>query len=166
MNDGKKQYNSDKDGQGQEIGSCSVDFRRTDVTAKARLTYFKGKFLELAIHHDKWDEWTTCFVLEGLELPSNPFLGFSAHTGDVSDNHDIISITTSNVDYHPPPASQGKAPPKSRGGGGGGIPGLGFFKFMWKLIKIALVVAVLAAAVVGYRKWQENGKRYRGSKFA
>lgn len=24
MNDGTKQYNSDKDGQGQEIGSCSV----------------------------------------------------------------------------------------------------------------------------------------------
>jgi lectin, mannose-binding 2 len=72
------------------------------VTAKARLTYFKGKFTEvgpfrsssthsaltlrltqLAIHHDKWDEWTTCFTFEGLELPSNPFLGFSAHTGDV-----------------------------------------------------------------------------------
>jgi len=80
MNDGKKQYNADKDGQGQELGSCSVsrpptpprravrsrsppadpafpspgacssqvDFRRTDVTAKARLTYFKGKFTEVS----------------------------------------------------------------------------------------------------------------------
>lgn len=72
------------------------------MTAKARLTYFKGKFLEvrglsslsggsrltravqLAIQHDKWDEWTTCFSVEKLDLPSNPFLGFSAHTGDVS----------------------------------------------------------------------------------
>lgn len=72
-------YDVGKDGQGQEVGSCSVrlatttrggrdaersnaspfvfltandsylqlDFRRTDVTAKARLTYFKGKFTEV-----------------------------------------------------------------------------------------------------------------------
>jgi hypothetical protein len=24
-----------------------IDFRRTDVTAKARITYFKGRFLEV-----------------------------------------------------------------------------------------------------------------------
>ena len=82
VNDGKKSYEVGKDGQGQESGSCSVrrarfqprrgriadatcgcaqlDFRRTDVTAKARITYFKGHFTEVAIHHDKWDEWTTC----------------------------------------------------------------------------------------------------------
>lgn len=151
VNDGKKSYDSGKDGQGQEAGSCSVrppsaalapraggkrqrkanatprrlwdeqiDFRRTDVTAKARITYFKGQFTEVAIHHDKWDEWTTCFTIPALELPSNPFLGFTAHTGDVhgtpafrfwaaglwkgaddcgacADAHDIISITTSSA---------------------------------------------------------------------
>lgn len=66
MNDGTKAYDVGKDGHGQEIGSCSVrsspwvegageltkvlqlDFRRTDVTAKARITYFKGKFLEVS----------------------------------------------------------------------------------------------------------------------
>lgn len=81
-----------------------LDFRKTDVTAKLRVTYFKGKFLEVrfpppppfssmsmtginerkvALHHEKWDEWTTCFSVQNLDLPLNPFLGFSAHTGDV-----------------------------------------------------------------------------------
>lgn len=74
------------------------------MTAKARITYFKGKFLEVpsqrapyssvfdslnivmqvGIQHDKWDEWTTCFAIENVELPASPFLGFTAHTGDVS----------------------------------------------------------------------------------
>lgn len=71
------------------------------MTAKARITYFKDKFLEVrslpltsltadstmseqvAIQHEKWDEFTTCFTATNVELPPNPFLGFSAHTGDV-----------------------------------------------------------------------------------
>lgn len=101
-----------------------VNFRRTDVTAKARVTYFKGKFLEvgracntpgsmgadqneprprterggtsfpqLAIQHKKWDEWTTCFAVEGVEMPSQPFLGFSAVTGDVSGpSHEFLYL--------------------------------------------------------------------------
>ncbi|GAA6059102.1 hypothetical protein JCM10212_002073 [Sporobolomyces blumeae] len=157
LNDGKKSYDSGKDGQGQEIGACSLDFRRTDVAAKARLTYFKGKFTELAIHHNKWDEWTTCFVVEGLELPANPFLGFTAVTGDVSDAHDIVSITTSNVAYHPPSAGQ-KAPPSRRGG----VPGRSFFSTLFSLVKWLLLVVVV---VVGYmafkaRKATRDAKRF------
>ncbi|GAA5896686.1 Uip5p [Sporobolomyces salmoneus] len=156
LNDGKKAYDSGKDGQGQEIGACSLDFRRTDVAAKARLTYFRGKFTELAIHHNKWDEWTTCFVVEGLELPQNPFLGFSSVTGDVSDAHDIVSITTSNVAYHPP--SAGNSPPPRRSG----LPGSGFFSLLFSLIKWLLLVVVV---VVGYmafkaRKATRDAKRF------
>lgn len=44
----------------------------------------KRRSVQLAIQHDKWDKWQTCFVIDGLELPSTPFLGFSALTGDVS----------------------------------------------------------------------------------
>ena len=38
---------------------------------------------QVAIQHEKWDEFTTCFTAMNVELPPNPFLGFSAHTGDV-----------------------------------------------------------------------------------
>jgi len=34
------------------------------------------------------DDWTDCFYVEKVNLPTNPFLGFSAMTGDVSDAHE------------------------------------------------------------------------------
>ncbi|GAA5831841.1 hypothetical protein JCM11251_003905 [Rhodosporidiobolus azoricus] len=145
LNDGKKSYEVGRDGQGQELGACSIDFRRTDVTAKARLTYFKGKFIELAIHHAKWDEWTTCFAVEGVELPSNPFLGFTALTGDVSDNHDIISVTTSNVAYHAAAPTTNKPPPRR------GIPGASFFATLFSMFKWVLLLVVIVVGVITYR---------------
>jgi mannose-binding lectin 2 len=181
------------------------------VTAKARLTYFKGQFLEvsrsppdrdltqthefspqLAIHHAKWDEWTTCFAVENVELPANSFLGFTAHTGDVSgesglvrltrlakltrccspDNHDIISVTTSNIVYHaaapgsvrlsvyrPSPLLtsqiQNKPPPRS-------FPGLGFFSFPASLMKWVFVLILIGAAVLAFRAYtkQKSAKRF------
>jgi hypothetical protein len=36
------------------------------------------------------DEWTDCFSAEGITLPSAPFLGFSAMTGDVFDAHEYV----------------------------------------------------------------------------
>jgi hypothetical protein len=34
------------------------------------------------------DDWTPCFTLKNVSLPEVPFLGFSALTGDVSDDHE------------------------------------------------------------------------------
>lgn len=157
LNDGTVSYNVGKDGSGQELASCSIDFRKTDVTARARITYFKGKFLELAVQHDKWEEFTTCFAIPNVELPANPFLGFSAHTGALHDNHDILSITTSNVAYHPPLATSKKPPSRSMR-----IPGIAIFSFVLTFIKWALLVGVIVGAVVAFRAYRKkvNQKRF------
>ncbi|BGP53087.1 hypothetical protein JCM8202v2_000646 [Rhodotorula sphaerocarpa] len=143
LNDGTKSFAVGKDGADQEIGACSLNFRRTDVTAKARLTYFRGKFLELAVQHKKWDEWTTCFAIEGIELPSQPFLGFSALTGDVS------------VVYHAPAA--GAKPPSRRS-----IPGAGFFSKLFSLLKWVFLIVIVVVAVMAYRgrKATRSAKRF------
>lgn len=74
-NDGTKAYDHGRDGAGQEAGRCSVrthtrpyqhsrdpcltdlrqplslmqiDFRRTEISAKGKLTYFKNQFLEVS----------------------------------------------------------------------------------------------------------------------
>lgn len=49
LNDGTKNYDNGKDGAGQETARCSIDYRKTDVTAKAKLTYFKNNFLEVRL---------------------------------------------------------------------------------------------------------------------
>jgi len=37
-------------------------------------------------------EWTDCFTLKDISLPLNPYLGFSAMTGDVSDAHEYAYL--------------------------------------------------------------------------
>lgn len=69
------------------------------MATKFRFTYVKDVFSELAIHYDEWDSWETCFKLGNLTVPNNPYVGFSAATGDVSDNHEIISVATSHIVY-------------------------------------------------------------------
>jgi mannose-binding lectin 2 len=96
---GVESYRMDKDGASQELAGCSLDIRRAKVATKFRFTYVKDVFTELAIHYEEWDSWETCFKLGHLTVPDNPFVGFSAATGDVHDNHEIISVTTNHLVY-------------------------------------------------------------------
>ncbi|UZJ56284.1 hypothetical protein CBS101457_005604 [Exobasidium rhododendri] len=96
---GVESYRMDKDGATQELAGCSLDIRRAKVATRFRFTYVKDVFAELAIHYEEWDTWETCFKLGNLTVPANPFVGFSAMTGDVSDTHEIISVATNNIVY-------------------------------------------------------------------
>ncbi|CAD6580491.1 MAG: hypothetical protein TREMPRED_002757 [Tremellales sp. Tagirdzhanova-0007] len=49
--------------------------------------------LQLKLQTKEPEEWVICFETQA-ELPDNPYIGFSALTGDVSDNHDIVSVNT------------------------------------------------------------------------
>ena len=42
------------------------------------------------------DEWAECFTVHGLTLPLAPYVGFSALTGDISDNHEYVFIPSSS----------------------------------------------------------------------
>lgn len=96
---GVEAYENAKDGARQEIAGCSIDFRKANVATKAKLTHVKDVYTELSIHHNEWDHWESCFKLDNITIPVNPYLGFSALTGEVSDNHDVVSIATSNIVY-------------------------------------------------------------------
>jgi len=93
--DGKTSYDLGNDGDANAIGACSANYRRTNVATKLKVTYIKESYLDVKIQYKAWDEWSDCFTVHGTDLlPVAPFLGFSAMTGDVFDNHDIISVTT------------------------------------------------------------------------
>lgn len=96
---GVEAYENNRDGARQEVAGCSIDYRNAKVATKAKLIHVKDVYTELQIHHTEWDHWESCWKLDNITLPVNPYLGFSALTGEVSDNHDIVSVTTSNIVY-------------------------------------------------------------------
>ncbi|ESK97235.1 mannose er-golgi intermediate compartment [Moniliophthora roreri MCA 2997] len=149
LGDGKKEYNYANDGDGQEIGACSANYRRTNVATKLKITYVKDKFLDVKIQYKAWDDWSDCFYVEGISLPSGPYLGFTALTGDVYDAHDIVAVSTysaitANVNSHKLGAS-GRTPGSLSSGSWTGL----FFKLF-------LLGGVCAG---GYYGWMEYKRR-------
>jgi len=141
--DGKTSYDHDHDGDANSIGACSANFRRTNVATKLKLTYIQHNFLDVKIQYKAWDEWTDCFTIPNFELPAAPYLGFSAQTGDVFDNHDIISVTTYSAILSDPTA------PRDKLAGARETPSSWFSSF----IKFALFVGVILGALWGYNKY-------------
>ncbi|KAI4112512.1 MAG: hypothetical protein LQ345_006345, partial [Seirophora villosa] len=90
-------YDKDHDGKENEIGGCSArGIRSASVPTKIRITYFTEKSLTVALQYKAENEWSDCFETGPVPLPSVAYLGFSAETGELSDNHDIISVETKN----------------------------------------------------------------------
>ncbi|KAF9448270.1 concanavalin A-like lectin/glucanase [Macrolepiota fuliginosa MF-IS2] len=158
--DGTTEYNMGNDGDGQAIGACSANVRRTNVATKLKLTYIKDRFLDVKVQYKAWDDWSDCFYAENVTLSSSPFIGFSALTGDVSDAHDIISVTTSSVilsqsSFQNPKQKAtiwGTSNPVSTGKGGS------WSGFLFKLI---LLVGVVGGGAYGWNEYQRR-KRYGG----
>jgi len=163
LGDGKTAYDQAHDGDNTSIGACSANYRRTNVATKLKMTYIKDTYLNVQVMYKAWDEWTDCFTVEGLSLPNAPYLGFSAMTGDVSDNHDIISVSTYSAILSSPNAQ------RDRIGGGAAkqaktplVPG-----WMWTLLKIACGLGAVAGLLYAYKTWvlsQAAGKPF-GSMF-
>ncbi|KAG6816593.1 hypothetical protein H0H87_004819 [Tephrocybe sp. NHM501043] len=165
LGDGKTAYDKDTDGDTNSIGSCSANFRRTNVATKLKITYVKNNFLDVKLQHKAWDDWTDCFHIKDISLPMNPYMGFSAMTGDVSDAHDIITVTTYSAILVAP--EKGKAKKKtsifssSSSGSSETEPGtwLGFF------FKLFLFVGVCTGGYYGYQEYRRRQMYGGGGNF-
>jgi lectin, mannose-binding 2 len=106
IGDGQTEYDLDNDGKRNEIAGCEADIingaRNKNIATKARITYYKNTYLEVKLQYKAWDQWEPCFTIPNATIPSVAYLGFTALTGEVSDNHDIISVTTNNIVSVPP----------------------------------------------------------------
>ena len=132
--------------------------------------------MTLELQYKSEDSWIECFQLDAektnIAIPSVAYLGLSAETGELSDNHDIISLKTQNlysISGSPPPTNRGssssnrdrgnaknskKQDSKSSSGGGGG--------WLWFLFKVVLFFAAIAGGYVG---WTAYRARQRYSRF-
>ncbi|WWC94695.1 hypothetical protein V866_001543 [Kwoniella sp. B9012] len=170
LGDGKTKYDHDHDNEANELAGCSENFRRQgDTPTKARLTYIKGKTLQLKLQTKHVNDWKLCFETP-VDLPESPYIGFTAATGDVSDNHDIVAINTFSATLRPqyrtdqvPLAADaksqgrsgmGRPSPKSSSGGGAA----GWFLFILKGIGI---LAFIAFAIAAFRTYNAQKKQKR-----
>ncbi|EGP89468.1 unnamed protein product [Zymoseptoria tritici ST99CH_1A5] len=157
LGDGKTTYDKEHDGKSNELAGCSArGLRNADVPTKAKVRYFQDKKLTLELQYKKEDEWIPCFEVADVKLPSVTYLGFSAETGELSDNHDIIKIDTNNL-YSPSgsvgtgdakAAKSAFTPPKvwARPGEGGG--------WRWFFLKFILLGIFVVVAYVGWTAYR------------
>ena len=163
VGDGTKSYDKSNDGKDNEFMGCSArGIRGASVPTKARLSYFQDKSLKLELQYRAEDQWELCFETnEPPTIPSVAYLGFSAETGELSDNHDIISVATKNlydtkardnVMNKQAPGSKGdrrNAFKKKKEGG----------SWSWFFFKVVLFFMVAGGGYVGYTAWRTQQKR-------
>ncbi|KFH48846.1 L-type lectin-like domain-containing protein-like protein [Hapsidospora chrysogenum ATCC 11550] len=158
--DGQTSYDKSNDGKSTETAGCSArGLRNANQPTKMRLTYFQDKQLKLELQYKtKGDDWMVCFDIDSPPaIPNIAYLGFSAETGELSDNHDIISVRSRNLymapkvsgDRKPPPRSKGKKTNKTGGG------------WLWFFTKIVLFILVAGGAYVGYTTYRVRNKTHR-----
>ncbi|KAF1357772.1 vesicular integral-membrane protein VIP36 precursor [Lizonia empirigonia] len=149
--DGKTPYDKDNDGKANELAGCSArGIRNAQVPTKARITYFQDSFLKLELQYKSEDEYTLCFEIPNFKVPPVAYLGFSAETGELSDNFDIVSVKSLNLYRRNPsqaPASGNTKPGKTassmtRENESG--------SWTWFLMKFILFGLALTGAYVGY----------------
>lgn len=132
--------------------SYQADFRGKGFPTRAKFTYHKNNYILLELVWRQDDEWDTCFKQHDVQLPDQIYLGFSAHTGEVTDNHDIVNVVTRSI----PPAIKEFAPqaakPKKESSSGG---------FLSVLFKLFLAGGLVGALYVGYRYYEQKNRMKR-----
>ncbi|KAF7495360.1 VIP36-like protein [Sarcoptes scabiei] len=93
VNNATMGYDHDRDGTHTELAGCEAKLRTSEHDTYLAIRYHNDT-LSVMTDVDGSGQWTECFVAPGVFLPTGLYLGVTAATGDLSDNHDIISIKT------------------------------------------------------------------------
>ncbi|KAJ6108684.1 hypothetical protein N7523_010007 [Penicillium sp. IBT 18751x] len=168
MGDGSTTYDQAHDGKANELAGCSArGLRSAPVPTKLRLTYFQDKSLTLDLQYKTEDSWTNCFTLNAEEtniaIPSVAYLGLSAETGELSDNHDIISLKAENLySLNRNSGSRGSDSTKGRGRGSSNTkPPREKGNWTWFLFKVVLFFGAIVGGYFGYTIYRTKARSSR-----
>lgn len=93
VNNGSGNYDHDRDGTHSQIDGCSALFRNRDIETYALIQYLGSKeTLTIMTDVENAGEWKRCLEVSGVRLPTSYHIGFSAATGELADNHDIVGV--------------------------------------------------------------------------
>ncbi|KAK7096012.1 protein ERGIC-53-like isoform X2 [Littorina saxatilis] len=108
VNDGSMSFDHNSDGSSQQIGGCLRDFRNKPFPVRVRIEYYK-QALTVMVNNglsNKPDDFELCLRAVNVVLPNTAFLGVSAATGGLADDHDVIYFLTHTL--HEPGAETAK----------------------------------------------------------
>lgn len=92
MNDNTKLFTQMPDPLNNQIGGCFSNYRNVPHPLHVKIVYAKNT-LKVYLDHDKnGHEYQLCFSVSDLKLPTDYYFGFSASTGYMADDHDLISV--------------------------------------------------------------------------
>lgn len=177
IGDGETSYDNNNDGVDNQVGSCKADFRKVTHMTRAKVRYLAHTSLEVLLDVKGANAFESCFKVDDVSLPPSGYLGFSSHTGDASDNHDIIRVMTYSIlnavtKPAPDTASQKNKTPSGTAGKAaaasqttlkpskGHVPSEGG----WSVLSVLFVVALFAVVAFGgyvYFRMKQHPKTYK-----
>lgn len=91
VNNGTRHYDHENDGIDSELAACECKFRGLDHEVKILVRY-DNEILTIKTDTENTGIWRDCATVANVHLPTHYHFGITAATGDLSDNHDILSI--------------------------------------------------------------------------
>lgn len=91
VNNGTLSYDHDRDGTLTQIAGCEAKLRNLEYDTHVSIKYHQ-EILTVMTDIENKGQWKLCFESKNVQLPTGYYFGASATTGDLSDNHDILSF--------------------------------------------------------------------------
>lgn len=168
VGNGSISYDHSRDGRPNELGGCSAHVRNLNHDTFLVIRYLRRR-LTVMIDIDGKNEWRDCIDVPGVRLPLHYHFGASSATGDLTDNHDIVSlklyeltlersdgeeedgeeeeVLTPSVDNFDPHEDVHPEP----------MSGLALFAVV--LLCLVCVVVAAVIGIISYQKWQEKSRK-------
>ncbi|ORC86141.1 putative lectin [Trypanosoma theileri] len=103
-NDGSnpgRQYHPQNDYKGEYVGSCQYNFRQSSQYPSTARLHYVGNVLQVYLSRTGEEDEVLCTTVVDVHLDTKNkeyYIGLSAETGGVTDNHDIIFVHTMPVE--------------------------------------------------------------------
>ncbi|XP_033343087.1 vesicular integral-membrane protein VIP36 [Megalopta genalis] len=169
VNNGSLHYDHDRDGTHTQLAGCEAKFRNLEHDTHIAIRYERDT-LTVSTDFVNKAAWKECFSVKEIKLPTGYYFGISATTGDLSDNHDLLSIRLFELDLPDDPKDQ-----EDRSNI---LPSAAFYeaprehiddpkqstlsRIMFFLLMLISALAIIACIVIGimwYQKHQENSRK-------
>ncbi|KAJ9599083.1 hypothetical protein L9F63_010420 [Diploptera punctata] len=169
INNGSLHYDHDRDGTHTQLAGCEAKFRNLEHDTHISIRYEKD-VLTVSTDIENKAAWKECLSVQGVRLPTGYFFGMTAATGDLSDNHDVMSVRLYELDlpddpkeeedrsqispsaaFFEPPRDHVEDPKPSS------LSGIKIFVLM--LFGTLAVIACVVIGIMFYQKHQENSRK-------